>query len=1022
MTLIAPMPAIHPAADFFPLIDGKDLQSLADDIKANGQREPCVMLRGKLLDGRNRWRACSLLGIEPAQREFGSRASDGADPIRFVLSVNLHRRHLDASQRAMVAAKARDLFEEEARERRRLGGKAASGDEQARANLREAPNMTTTSRAASLLKVSPRSVSSASVVLASKVPGLAGAVERGDVAVSAAAEVAKGGGGAAIEKVKAALETGDPRKIKQVVKEAAREIRKEDGKPRRAGDAYMSAAGFVRPILPLLAPGSTVIECCAGACDLVGPLREAGHTVITADVDPACAVDHHLDMTEAASWAKLAEPDWVISNLPFSRALAILRHAVERARVGVAVILRLTFLEPTTEGPEARADWLEAHPLTKQIVLPRYSFTGDGKVDSVTCAWMIWERGKAPAIYIPKPDDKGMPGDVRELVEAARGVRVEHGVTVSLPPGATAADAAEALEAAIDQATRPGGQWPRGGGAPGDFGAAFEAAVQRGPIRGPAVAPEAPAEAAPGHDEAIDGETGTDSGNGYSLDAVCICGHTNGQHGGRGDHCLHPCETQAEWEAHPDGCDCEVFEPAEAAGEEAQLALGGEAPEAPAGACTRAGCKAKAGAPCTEPGPGGKKIARMTPHPERLEAARAAAEPKRNAKAKQQLSDEVRDVLSRSRIEGNRLYLPGQLDPKLYKRVDKALQALGGEWKRKERAHVFPNGHEWDVLIKGAVASGVVVDRDKELGFFSTKPAAAAHVVDLAEIKPGMRALEPSAGDGALAAVIADALGWWPESTEPVALVLVEYDVGRADLLRSMRGEQLPEETDVRNADFLKLTIESFDGDGFDRIVMNPPFHAEQEHVRHAFELLNPGGRLVAIMSAGIRFRDRDAAFRRWFAAYGELAGELPPDSFEGTGVRACVVVLTKPAAADEPGEPPPEPGIRTDDKDLIKAVSAACCPDLIGQDKIRKPVEIDGRLWTCTSRGTSYTSGRADVWRLTPLAEWKGATRTHRELVAEYGKGRAAGDHTGQLVTFGKARYVLDGERRIYRWGPEDL
>lgn len=416
MTLIAPLPPIHPAANFLPMLDGAELQALSDDIRANGQREPCVMFRGQLLDGRNRWLACDRAGVTPLSREFGSRPSDGSDPVGAVISWNLHRRHLSESQRAMVAARARALFESEARERMALGGKATGGDEEARANLRNAGPVHTTQRAAKLLHVSPRSVTSASVVLSSKMPELSRAVDRGHVAVSAAADVVKGGS-KAIESVREALATGDEKKIKQAVKQAARDVRKEDGKPRRTGDAYMSAGGFVRPLLPLIAPGSTILEPCAGAGDLVGPLCEAGHTLMTADIDPAAAVDHHLDMTRAESWAQLPPADWVVSNLPFSRALAILRHAVEHARVGVAVILRLTFLEPTTEGPDARADWLAAHPLTKQIVLPRYSFTGDGKVDSVTCAWMIWERGKAPAIFIPRPDDDGMPGDVTYLVE-----------------------------------------------------------------------------------------------------------------------------------------------------------------------------------------------------------------------------------------------------------------------------------------------------------------------------------------------------------------------------------------------------------------------------------------------------------------------------------------------------------------------------------------------------------------------------------------------------------------------------
>ena len=59
-------------------------------------------------------------------------------------------------------------------------------------------------------------------------------------------------------------------------------------------------------------------------------------------------------------------------------------------RVGVAFLLRLSFVEPTNE----RGDWLEKNPPTGRITLPRYSFTGDGRSDSVTAEWMIWHKDR----------------------------------------------------------------------------------------------------------------------------------------------------------------------------------------------------------------------------------------------------------------------------------------------------------------------------------------------------------------------------------------------------------------------------------------------------------------------------------------------------------------------------------------------------------------------------------------------------------------------------------------------------
>ena len=55
----------------------------------------------------------------------------------------------------------------------------------------------------------------------------------------------------------------------------------------------------------------------------------------------------------------------------------------------MAFLLRLSFLEPTL----TRREFLRANPPKRVIVLPRISFTGDGRTDSVTCAWLIWTTG-----------------------------------------------------------------------------------------------------------------------------------------------------------------------------------------------------------------------------------------------------------------------------------------------------------------------------------------------------------------------------------------------------------------------------------------------------------------------------------------------------------------------------------------------------------------------------------------------------------------------------------------------------
>lgn len=95
---------VHPLADAFPLIDGPLFDELVASIRANGLRHPIVLLNGEILDGRNRYLACEAAGVEPRFEDF-----TGNDPLAFVIDENLTRRHLNESQRAMVAAKLANM-------------------------------------------------------------------------------------------------------------------------------------------------------------------------------------------------------------------------------------------------------------------------------------------------------------------------------------------------------------------------------------------------------------------------------------------------------------------------------------------------------------------------------------------------------------------------------------------------------------------------------------------------------------------------------------------------------------------------------------------------------------------------------------------------------------------------------------------------------------------------------------------------------------------------------------------------
>lgn len=88
----------HPLAKLFPMLPEKEREALKEDIQKNKQQVPVIIYQGKVLDGRNRIIVCEELGIEPITEPF-----KGNNPFEFVLSMNLLRRHLDESQRAMIA-------------------------------------------------------------------------------------------------------------------------------------------------------------------------------------------------------------------------------------------------------------------------------------------------------------------------------------------------------------------------------------------------------------------------------------------------------------------------------------------------------------------------------------------------------------------------------------------------------------------------------------------------------------------------------------------------------------------------------------------------------------------------------------------------------------------------------------------------------------------------------------------------------------------------------------------------------
>jgi N6-adenosine-specific RNA methylase IME4 len=150
----------HEIAAIFPLLPEPELKALAEDIKQNGQREPIMLYEGKILDGRNRYRACQMAGVEPQVNYYHEKK-----PLQYVVSLNLHRRHLNESQRGMIAAKLANAPEGRPK--------------------KNSPNLGSISvaQAAEMLNVSHGTIDTAKSILRDA-PEQAAAIERGEKTVS----------------------------------------------------------------------------------------------------------------------------------------------------------------------------------------------------------------------------------------------------------------------------------------------------------------------------------------------------------------------------------------------------------------------------------------------------------------------------------------------------------------------------------------------------------------------------------------------------------------------------------------------------------------------------------------------------------------------------------------------------------------------------------------------------------------------------------------------------------------------
>lgn len=235
------------------------------------------------------------------------------------------------------------------------------------------------------------------------------------------------------------------------------------------------------------------------------------------------------------------------------------------------------------------------------------------------------------------------------------------------------------------------------------------------------------------------------------------------------------------------------------------------------------------------------------------------------------IDNEVANILGISKMEGNKLFLPGiQLDRKVYLSVNKVLEAIGGKWNRKAKAHIFENDPA--NIVEEILLSGEYTNAKKEYQFFETPPELARRLVDMAEIQPRDTILEPSAGRGAIAKYIN-----------------VEFSCDCIELNPENRKYLLENGFYLVGDDFLQCR------QMYDVIIANPPF-TQQQDIEHVNHMITLSRRVVSVMSASTLWREnkKTKEFRQLIADMGGIIESLPDDSFKesGTRIKTCVVCI----------------------------------------------------------------------------------------------------------------------------------
>ncbi len=243
------------------------------------------------------------------------------------------------------------------------------------------------------------------------------------------------------------------------------------------------------------------------------------------------------------------------------------------------------------------------------------------------------------------------------------------------------------------------------------------------------------------------------------------------------------------------------------------------------------------------------------------------------------------DVLKNCTVEGLVVKLPSvQLERKLYQEVAKSLELIGGKWKGGKVFGFVFNEDPTDLLNE--IATGEKRNLKKEFQFFATPNGLADYLVELANLGnkwtiPSFRILEPSAGQGA----IIDALHRVNDRMNIYAIELMELNY---NILKKKYSEN--KNVFIKQGDFLEETGK------YNCIIANPPFHKNSDisHIRHMYEVLEEGGRLVSVASKHwqISTNKKETEFRNWLDEVNAEIIEVEKGTFKESGTEISTVII----------------------------------------------------------------------------------------------------------------------------------